>query len=342
MGVSKVANKLAWSIKRQSAFGTPLAKTDLTRFAKFADAILIDDAPEHWSDRGMVGLGHEWETQKGIIKQMVKVEIGSQPMDIDLISYLAAMFFSNVATVDNTGSYTHTAKWATLAAQAAAWPFSVAVCEDGVDQCVQDLAVQTLSIKGDGENRLEVGASLIGSKLATPLGTYTWPSAVAARYVYNYAGAFSIDAADKKSQLRSFELSLESGISQALAWKKAAAEADRIYPQEWPFTPERKMNLQVGIVAATGNLATFRAAWKAGTEMAVVLSCTGAEIGSSGEYDTVAITVPKAVITGLKESYSDGYQHLDLTLDGHYDSTTGGPLKIEVTNDEASIGAAAS
>ncbi len=53
--VQRSATRVAWSVKKQSAFGTALDKTDLTRFLRLADPIIINEAAEHWTDRGMIG-----------------------------------------------------------------------------------------------------------------------------------------------------------------------------------------------------------------------------------------------------------------------------------------------
>jgi len=331
MTVRRSATKVAWSTYWQTAFGTALLKTDLTKFLRLADPLLIDESAEHWTDRGMIGGGHDWETQRGKNRQFVRIEIPVQPMPIDFAGYLLALFFAGNTAVDNTGYYEHTTKFIDLNSKASANVFSLAILEDGNDRLVQDLAVQSLTIKGEGSNRMEMGASLVGSKIATNLSTYTWPTAADLRYVYNHSGLFTVDAPDKKSQVRSFELTLDRGISLDLAWVKVALEADRIYPSLWPFTPDRSMSLKVSLLAETGNLATFRAAQQAGTEDAIVLSCVGIAIDETG-FDGLQITVPKGVYTDCKDSYQNGLQQIDLTVEGHYDSTPGGPLSILTTN----------
>jgi len=341
--VQRTASKIAWGVKRQSAFGTAMAKTDLTKFLRVNDPILINDVATHWNDKGMIGNGHEWETQRGIQRQMVSLEIPTQAMSIDAMGYFLAMFFSTVDTTDKTSYYEHVSKFSTLAAIPTAYPFTLAILEDGNDQYIQDLAVTGLTIRGDADNRMEMGVTMVGSKIGGTLSDYTWPTAEDARYVYNYAGvATSTAAGDIKAQVRSFELTLDSGISVDMAFKKAATEANRIYPQEWNYTPARSMALSLSLFAESGDLATFRASQKAGTEDALVIQCLGLVIGATAGYDTVQITIPKAVYTAVSEGYSDGLQTIDLTVDAHYDATTVGPISILTTNDESAYMVAAS
>ncbi len=128
---------------------------------------------------------------------------------------------------------------------------------------------------------------------------------------------------------------MENGINQDLAFQKVASEANRIYPQEWNYTPARSVALSLSLLAESGDLATFRAAQQAGTENALVVSCKGLVIGATAGYDTVEITIPKAIYTQVDESFPDGLQIVDLTVAPHYDSGIAGPVSIVTTNDEA-------
>ncbi|MEA1996013.1 MAG: hypothetical protein U9N45_00155 [Gemmatimonadota bacterium] len=335
--VQRTASKIAWSIKKQSAFGSALAKTDLTKFLKLADPVIIDESAELWNDRGMIGTGHDWETQRGRLRQYVRFEIPVQPMPVDFLGYLLALFFSQeAAETAASGAYEHTAKFIPLATRPSSYVTTFAMYEDGNDYYVQDVACTSLTLRAEGSNRLEAGGSFIGSRIGGTLSSYNWPSQADARYLYNYAGTFTVDASDKKAQLRGFELALDSGINIELAWQKVAAEANRIYPSVWPYTPERNMGLKISLLAESGDLATFRAAQQTGTEDALVISCLGEAIPGTDpeDYDEVGITVPKAVYTELGYDFEDGLMSLDLEIEGHYDSSTGGPLSVKTTEGE--------
>ncbi|HUU29375.1 MAG TPA: hypothetical protein VM123_16350 [archaeon] len=332
--VQRSASKVAWSIKKQSAFGTALVKTDLTKFLKLADPLIINESAEHWTDRGMIGLGHDWETQAGRLKQFIEFEIPVQPVPVDFAGYLLALFFSQEsAQTAASGAFKHTAKFVALDTRPSAYTTTFAVHEDGSDYYIQDLACRKLTLRGQGSNRLEMGGSFAASKIGGTLSSYTWPSSAASRYVYNYAGTFTIDAANKKAQLHSFELSLESGINLDLAWQKVAAEANRIYPSLWPYTPERSMSLSLTVLAESSDLAAFRSAQQGGSEDALVVSCLGEAIPGTSptDYDEVEISIPKAVYKALEYSYDSGLLHLELTVEGRYDSSTGGPISVKTT-----------
>ncbi|MEA2063020.1 MAG: hypothetical protein U9P14_04930 [Gemmatimonadota bacterium] len=334
--VQRSAARVAWSAKRQSAFGTALVKTDLTRYLRLQDPIIINENAEHWNDRGAIGTGHDWETQRGKISQHVQFEIPVQPVPVDFAGYLVALIFSDVSTDgQDDPAYVHTTKFQPLASRPQAYTTSLAVQEDGNDYYLQDVACTSLTIRGAGSNRMEMGGSFVASRIGGTLESYSWPQASALKYLYNYAGTFSIDGTDRKSQIRSFELSLESGINMGLAWSKAASEADRIYPSAWPYTPERNMGLTLRILAEGNNLAVFRNAQQVGSEDEIVISCLGVAITGTANpvvFDELEITVPRAVYTGVDQSYDDGLLHLDLNIEGHFDSTAGGPIEIAATN----------
>jgi hypothetical protein len=332
--VQRSATRVAWSVKKQSAFGTALDKTDLTRFLRLADPVIINESAEHWTDRGMIGTGHDWETQRGRIRQYVRFEIPVQPLPVDFIGYLLALFFSQEsASTAPSGAYQHAAKYLDLSARPEAYVTTLAVHEDSSDYYLRDVACQSLTLRGERTDRLEAGGSFVASRIGGTLSSYTWPASIAQRYLYNYAGAFTIDAADKRTRLSRFELSLEAGINMDLAWRKAAAEADRIYPDQWPYSPERKMTLSLGLLAQSGDLATFRAAQQAGSEDAIVISCLGEAISgtSSTDYDEIEIAIPKAVYTELDYNYEHGLLNIALTVEGRYDTQTGGPVSVKTT-----------
>jgi len=340
--VQRSASKIAWGIKTQSEFGTALDKADLDLDTKLPEPLLITTPDEPWTDQGMIGAGHEWPTQRGVKKQWIELELQEMDAPIDFVGMLIALFFGKIGSSGEGDNKTHLCHFDALGTLDAAKVTSLAILEDGNEKCVQDVACKSLTLRGEGSERLKVSASLLGTKLASDLATYTWPTAADLRYVWNYAGTFTFES-DMKAQIRSFELTLDQAIDMDLAWIKVAAEADRIYASLWPLTESRGFSLRLSIRCESGDIATFRSAFQQKTEMALALSCLGLEIGDTDDFDEVAIAVPKAIITEPPvESFVGGYQHLDLTLGGNYNAATTGPISITVTNDVATYLTAAS
>ena len=339
--VQRIASKLAWSVKRQAAFGTRCDGTDLTKFTKLADPIIIKEDVSMWTDQGMIGKGYNWETQRGIQRSMVRLDIPVQPLSIDFMGYLIAATFNVVSTVDNTNYYTHTCKFSPLATTPAMLPFSLAINEDGNEKSVIDCTVTSLTIRGQGDGRVEMGASIIASQLADDLADYTWPTAEDARYIYNYAGtATSTALGDIKAQLRSWELTVDTGVDIDGAFRGTTTEALRRYSQVWTRTGAEGMNLTYSIEAESGDLATLRAAKSAATAEATSIGCVGLKIGATAGYDTITVAVPVGVIADVEESFSNGLQVLDVTVGGQYQAAATGPLTVVTVNDEASYFAA--
>jgi len=336
--VPRYMSKIAWSTKKQSAIGTPLITTDLTIYLSLADPIILNEAAERWTDRGMTGLDHEWATTGGKLRQYVQFEIPVQPLPIDFIGYLVGLAFSTSAEtlIDQDVAYSHASKFTILSTTPEAYFTTFAMYEDGNDQCVEGVACQSLTIRGDGSNRLECGGTFIGTKIGTPLSSFTWPDAATHQYVWNNAGAFTFEG-DMVSQLRSFELTVDPGINMDLAFIKTATEAARIYPSKYPLTPDHGFGMSVKFIAEAAELATYRAAQLVGTEMDFDITCLGASISGSDPATvyTLAISIPKAVITEIGQDFGEGGNlNLDLTLDGNYDSTgsLNSPILVTVTN----------
>ncbi|MFH1070320.1 MAG: hypothetical protein V1794_11935 [Candidatus Glassbacteria bacterium] len=339
--VNRVSSRVAWSVKRQAAFGSPLAGADLTRFVRLADPLVIDESAEHWTDRGTVGAGHEWPTQRGRLRQYVRFEIPVQPLPVDFIGYLLALCFSSDSSQTLAGgAYQHSTGFPALADRPEAWVTTFAVHEDGADYYIQDAACTRVTLRGQGTDRLQAGASFVASRIGGTLAGYNWPAAETLRYLYNYAGAFSLAGdAGRRSQLRGFEMTLESGINTDLAWRRAASEAERIYPAAWPFTPERSLSLSLSLLAETGDLADFRTAQQEAAQSAVVLSCLGEKIAGTDpdDYDEIELTLPKAVFSRLDYAYEDGLLNIDLDVEAGYDSATGGPLSVNTVEGKVAV-----
>jgi hypothetical protein len=332
--VLRTASRIAWPVKRQTAFGTPLAGTDLNCFLRLRDPLVINENAEHWTDRGMIGNGHDWESCRGRLKQSVQFEIPAQPLPVDFAGWLLALFFSGeTASAAPGGAHEHRAGFPALSARPESYVTTLALREDNVDWQLQDVACRGLTLKGDSTNRLEIGGSLVASRVGGPLAGYTWPTPADSRFVYNYAGSFTLGGTDRRRQLAGFSLSLDSGINLDLAWRKAATEQERIYPALWPYGSERKMELGLSLVAESGDLAAFRAAQQGGATSALVLSCLGEAIPGTvpADHDGIEISVPRAMFTGLDYNYDKGLLHLDLKIEGRYDSATGGPLTVKTT-----------
>ncbi len=331
-------NRLAWSAKRQSAFGTPLDEADLNRFLKLDEALIISDTATHWSDQGSFGSGHDWAEQRGRESQHVTFSIGGQALPVDFVGYLLGLMFSSeTATTTPGGANGHSASFQPLDTRPEAWVTTLAVGEDDLAYPVQDVACTSLNISGSNNERLQAGGEFVASKIGEALTGTNWPASAPLRYLYSYAGTFSLDGdTGRRNQLRSFSLDLSSGINTEMAWRRAASETDRIYPSWWPYTPERKLKLSLSLLAESGDLTAFRTAQQSATPAAVVISCLGETISGTSptESDKLEISIPKAVFTEMSYSYENGLMVIDLEAEGNYDASTGGPVAVSTLEGE--------
>ncbi len=325
-------NRLAWSVKRQGAFGTALGEADLNRFLKLSAPLTISEAATHWNDNGSIGGGHDWIEQRGRDRQHVTFSITDQALPVEFVGYLLGLMFSaETAAATTGGAYSHGASFQPLDTRPEAWVTTLAVGEDDLAYGVQDVACTSLKISGDQNERLQAGGEFVASRIGDALTGSNWPASAPLRYLYSYAGTFSLDGdSGRRAQLRSFSLELNSGIDTEMAWRRAASEGERIYPSWWPYTPERTMKLNLSLLAESGDLATFRAAQQNATEMAVVISCLGETISGTSpvESDKLEISIPKAVFTGMNYSYEGGLMRIELEAEGNYDASAGGPVAV--------------
>lgn len=326
------STRIAWSTKRQSAFGSALSEPDLDRFLKLSQPLIVNESATHWNDRGSIGSGHDWIENRGRERQSVHFSIPSQPLPVEFIGYLLGLLFST-ETAQNTagGANQHSCSFQSLKDRPSAWTTTLALGEDDLNYRIQDAAVSEMTLSGEGHERLKTQANFVASRIGGALTGANWPTSAPLRYLYSYAGTFSLDGDSiRTSQLRSFNLSLKSGINTDLAWQRNASESERIYPSWWPYSPERGLGLQLSLLGSSGDLALFRAAQQQATPMAVVISCLGETISgtSPAENDLVEITIPKAVFTEMDYAYDDGMLRINLSADADYHAATGGPVAI--------------
>lgn len=333
--VPKSAYQVAFPIVKQPTWGTRLLNASLARYITLEEPLVIDAANEYYNDAGHVGKGHQWETGRGLLATHVKFEIPLQPMPLDWIAVFTGLFFSELSSAASGGAegYTHTCKFIAPETRDSSYFTSLAILEDGTDYALVDIACTEMTLKGEGKERLQFGGSFVATKLEE-LSGYSFPAAATLYYAYNYAGLFEIADVSKRSQLAGFELKMSNGINMNLAWAKVAAEADRVYPQSWPFSPSRSVDLSVKMWAEEGDLTDFRASRDDFTKQKFEIECLG-QIISSSEHRGALITVPQAVIDEVGQSYPEDLLQLDLKLAANYDATLAGPLSVAITTGDA-------
>ena len=59
------------------------------------------------------------------------------------------------------------------------------------------------------------------------------------------------------------------------------------------------------------------------------------KIITSTLYYSLIGSIPKGVLISMEESWESGYLNLDLSFEGNYDATEGGPIAVSIINDEA-------
>jgi len=344
--------QIGWGPEKQDTFGPGKgkAKGDLDKYLTLQDPLIIVDKPiEKYTDALQVGKGHEWPSYRGVLKQMINIEIPVQPMDSNFMAMLLCMVFNKQVSSGDSNGYTHKCEWAPLSTTPDgdnsgpdAWITSLAILEDGNEKLIEDVACVGLTLRGEGANQIECGASLIASALGTDLTDYDWPDASTPDYIFNSAcSAFTNDVDTlTAAQLLSWELAIKSPVDMNRAWPPAATEALRHLPQAWPLLPHpaRGFTFNHKIRAESGNVAALRAALAGFTEQDIDFTFLGETITGSdpAQYHSLIVTIPKGVLDNFTEGYEDGWQVLDMNFDtANYDATEGSPIAVSILNGEA-------
>ncbi|KKL90085.1 hypothetical protein LCGC14_1908230 [marine sediment metagenome] len=335
----KHARLIAWAQFRQSGIGTPLDKDDLVQDIELNDPLTYALELDEISNRGLVGKGHEFETDRYLNSRHLTGSVPQQALPARFINYIAAACLGNISTGAAAPVYTQTIKWNPVGTTAQGWPISFGIDDDGSDIVLNDVHILNFNISGDGQNRVEMGFDFVGTKTSA-LATMTWPTIAAENYVHNNSGVFTVATVDKKSQLRSFNLAVNPGVDMDRAWRKLATEAARPFPSAFPFNPETsEVTLTLSLEAEDADLGVWRGYRTSETEVELVISALGAAI--NGSPFTIGFEIHRGIVTEINHSWEDGILILNPTIIPRYDTSAATPLTItNITADAAPIAAA--
>ena len=334
----KAARKISWSLDKQTAQGTPFVIASLDKFIDLVDPLTYQDEMDILSDKGMVGKGHEFATTQYVNSRHITGSVAQQPLPADMITNMIGAALGNVSST-GTDPTVHTIKLTPVVTTPVPYTIGFGLDDDGSDIVLNDVVISQFNLAGSGVGRIEFGFDFLASK-ATALGSATWPAAAALDYVNHFSGTYTVATVDKKTQLRSFNLSVNPGVSLDRAWQKGATEAARPYPSYWAFDEEaREHSLEITFEAEAGDLDTWRGYQYTPTEVEVVVTCLGDAI-SSGTF-VVGFEMHKGIVTGLTHEWSNGILLITATLVGNYEaSTTLTPLTFTCHTEDAAILAA--
>jgi hypothetical protein len=138
-----------------------------------------------------------------------------------------------------------------------------------------------------------------------------------------YQTALSFDASPDITTVKYWNLTIDNG-----------SIAQRVLNS----SQDIKDVLTVGKLQISGGMTVYfedetrRAEFLAGTSTAIVITCTGAQIGVTGQYNLLVITLPHAMYTAYAFSDVDGLLGAAVTFNGYYDTTATDSITVALQN----------
>jgi len=333
----------AFSTKKQSNYGTEIIDGDLTLAYPFKGPDILERPPEIITDEDQVGAGHEFLTRQDTERWDAKLK-----RNFDLTSMMAAWVavfgLGKVvsALVSTSLAYQHDIEFSDPATVGNQNPVTtiVELLHSGIKRKISDLAISDFTISGDGKNRLQLEANLVGSG-SKAVSSLTMPSLTVGDFLRMSGGGitdpigvkFKIGVAaaevDVSSRLRSFSLKIDNDLQLD----------DGYYPGTGLYRGRclygvRKPEFSFTLDAKAGEKVEHDHL-ESGQELKAILTVVGSIIEET-YYHQLKITIPKLKYRDIKVGIEDGKQVYTIDSNLFYDSGSNGPLTIQVINTQAS------
>jgi hypothetical protein len=331
--------KWAFSLLRQSAFGTALDPADIDKShpALSADLPDINLEQQDNSDHAFKGHGHATEVwgEKADL-QMKRSFHGSS----FITGWLAALNIGNGLTTELSPGppavYQHEF-WPLPESDAGFDPqvpvtTIIACLYDGLQYLCRDIAGKGFTISGQQQQRLKVDADLIGSGYFESDATVL-PAWVTTSFLRTGKVVLNYNSQDIKAPLQEFTFKYEN---QLIEDGYGPGSPTLIFGNQEYFC--RKYLLKNGDTNSLNfkmlldSTMTLESDHQQVQERPIVLTCEGDTIQTTYKHK-LEISMPKAVIRSRKIGDDKGYYVVDVEVKPNFDTGINAPFKITVVND---------
>lgn len=356
---SAVGIRWAYSLKKQTAYGTALALTDLTQSHPFEGTDIGDHAPNMSDNAALYGKGHEFATRQYLLSWDARFR--RQCFLTSKIAGWAFAFHTGTDTVTALdvgppAAYAHAFKYQD--------PFGTGYYGSGrqlpvttiVEQVTSGLVrkfpsmlVSAIELTGPQNDFCRCAIDLVGSGAmsripATGVGSQTWPTGT---------------AADEGERLRTAAMLFEHGISGGLAdiscdirsfrfrSEYSLAEADGYCPGSGYLTPGdptsgqirnkleflRRAILLEWVVRAGSDVTIFQRL-EGLVELAATITLTGADINGTDSHKVI-IDVPRLMYRAVPIATDGDMIVYNVSTVVFMDDTLVDPWQVTVQNTDA-------
>lgn len=356
---SAVGLRWAFSTKRQSAYATAMALTDLTLSHPFEGADFGEHTPNMVDNAGLFGKGHEFATDLFLLSWDTRFR-RTAFLTTKLAGWAFAFHCGKVTTVaadvGPPAGYTHTFEYqdpngAGYYGSGRQLPVTSIVeqATSGLVRLFPSMLVGAVELSGNMNDFCRIGLDLVGSGMMTrePVsggGSMVWPVS---------------PLSDEGPRLRNTAMLFEHGLTGSLAdvscdirsWRfrseYSLAEADGYCPGSGYLTsgnPEsgqirnkleflRRAVMLEWVVRASADNTVFTRL-EGLVELAALITLTGADINGVDNHKVV-VNVPRLKYRAVPIGTDGDVITYSLTTVVFYDDTLANPFELTVVNDNA-------
>lgn len=327
--------EVAFTTKKQSAYGTENIDGDLTLSHLMEAPDIADRVPEVMPDDDRVGYNHEFSENQEIesweVTRAFKFNLTSL-----MAGWIGAFGLGSVVTTqpdvgESPNTYDHTCKWSTAASKQNPVTTFVEKVSTGIKRKIPDLAVATFEISGEGKQRIQGSVELVGSG-RSEASTLTMPASV------NQGGSFlrmrgvnfqigpSASEIDVSSRLKSWswtgdlDLQLDDGYFPGSGLFRGRCE--------WGV---RKSDLTFTLLLDSGSQEIDDL--EANNYLKLILLIQG-DLIEDTYYHQATLTLPRISYRAVQVGEEGPFLVYNVECNIHNDSVSGYPIEWVVRNDQ--------
>ena len=328
--------EVAFTTKKQAAYGTENIDGDLTLSHLMKASDIADRIPEVMPDDDLVGYNHEFSENQEIESWDL-----TRAFSFDLTSLMAGWLgaFGLGAVVTSQpdaggapNTYDHTCKWSTAASKQNPVTTFVEKISSGIKRKIRDLAVATFEISGEGKQRIQGSVALVGSG-HSETSALTMPATI------NQGGSFlrmrgvnfqigpSASEIDVSCRLKSWnwsgdlDLQLDDGYCPGGGLYRSRCE--------WGV---RKSDLTFTLLLDSGSQEIDDL--EANNYLKLILLAEGDLIETTYNHQ-FTLTLPRISYRAVQVGEEGPFLVYNIECNIHNDSASGHPIEFVVRNDQA-------
>lgn len=349
MSERNVCIDVAYTNKKQSAYGTGVGDADLTEAHPFIGDDNVEVVTEKYDDREEFGKGHEFPTQQHNLVADTRLKRSFEASS-RMLAWALAFLAGDITTTqpDGTGApntYQHVIKPMDIDDSGVGKQLPVTTIVEALTSFrkrkFRDMLVKSVTLKGELKKQLQLELELVGSGHYED-STLSMPTPASSSFLRMADVTFTIGSDDVSAKLISFEFKHDNELAEDLGYHPGSGYLDATSgaPQirgKLEVT-KRGVTLKARVLMEAETLDGYQ---KANTEKAITIVAEGATIESTYKHK-LTLEMPVSWLKATPIAREGNLMVYDIEFNVGWSESDSAPWKATIINDVASYLAAAS